>query len=149
MANSFPKLRGLTPVQHILMMQKLHPQFSYRIQRDAVTWMGKLSPTDLSETYEVRIDCKQNERPQVWVMKPKLSQRDESKPIPHLYLEGDLCLYRPSKAEWRPTDLIAETLVPWASLWLYYYEVWHATGEWLGGGEHPIKRKPYRRLIER
>ena len=21
-----------------------------------------------------------------------------------------------------------ETIVPWASLWLYYYEVWHATG---------------------
>ncbi|EKK00114.1 hypothetical protein RBSH_04450 [Rhodopirellula baltica SH28] len=22
-------------------------------------------------------------------------------------------------------------------MWLMYYEFWHATGEWLGGGEHP------------
>ena len=39
-----------------------------------------------------------------------------------------------------------ETIVPWASLWLYYYEVWHATGEWLGGGEHPIARKKQKNL---
>jgi hypothetical protein len=32
---------------------------------------------------------------------------------------------------------IATTIIPWLSLWLYYYEVWHATGEWMGGGiEH-------------
>ena len=39
----------------------------------------------------------------------------------------------------------AETIVPWACLWLYYYEVWHATGEWLGGGLHPSARRPRRR----
>jgi len=27
-------------------------------------------------------------------------------------------------------------------LWLYYYEVWHLTDEWLGGGEHPTNLKP-------
>jgi hypothetical protein len=29
---------------------------------------------------------------------------------------------------------IAATIVPWLSLWLYYYEVWLATGAWEGGG---------------
>jgi len=38
-----------------------------------------------------------------------------------------------------------ETIVPWACLWLYYYEVWHTTGEWLGGGLHPSARRPRRR----
>src|SRR5438034_3968094 len=34
---------------------------------------------------------------------------------------------------------------PVACLWLYYYEVWHTTGEWLGGGLHPSARRPRRR----
>jgi hypothetical protein len=51
--------------------------------------------------------------------------------------EERLCLYLPSADEWMPTQLIAETIVPWTSLWLFYYETWHATGEWLGGGDHP------------
>jgi hypothetical protein len=33
--------------------------------------------------------------------------------------------------------VLADTIIPLASLWLFYYEVWFATGEWLGGGEHP------------
>jgi hypothetical protein len=33
--------------------------------------------------------------------------------------------------------LIANTLVPWTSEWLAYYEAWLTTGgEWLGGGVH-------------
>jgi hypothetical protein len=32
---------------------------------------------------------------------------------------------------------LADTVVPWTSEWLFFYEVWHATGLWLGGGTHP------------
>ena len=32
---------------------------------------------------------------------------------------------------------IADTIVPWACEWLLHYEIWLATGEWHGGGEHP------------
>ena len=32
---------------------------------------------------------------------------------------------------------LATTIVPWCSEWLFYYELWLATGEWLGGGVHP------------
>jgi hypothetical protein len=145
MGLNFQRERGLTPVQQIPKMKKLHPQFRHRIVCGAVTWTGYLTPTDSSQTYEVRVDHKPGCAPCVWVIKPKLRERSESEPIPHLYPEGDLCLYHPSKREWRPVDFIAETIVPWASLWLYYYEVWLAIGEWLGGGEHPEKRAPFRR----
>lgn len=30
--------------------------------------------------------------------------------------------------------LIANTIVPWTSEWLFYYEIWLATGQWHGGG---------------
>lgn len=31
-------------------------------------------------------------------------------------------------------DLISDTIIPWVADWLLYYELWLATGEWLGGG---------------
>jgi hypothetical protein len=33
--------------------------------------------------------------------------------------------------------LLDRTIVPWAVLWLYFFEEWLRSGEWLGGGEHP------------
>jgi hypothetical protein len=31
---------------------------------------------------------------------------------------------------------LAMTVIPWISEWLYFYELWLVTGEWLGGGTH-------------
>ena len=51
----------------------------------------------------------------------------------HRLSAGDeLCLYYGN--QWDPGELIATTIVPWTSEWLEYYELWHATGLWLGGG---------------
>jgi hypothetical protein len=33
--------------------------------------------------------------------------------------------------------MIANTIVPWSVLWLFYFEDWLCTGEWSGGGVHP------------
>ena len=34
--------------------------------------------------------------------------------------------------------LIADTIVPWVSMWLMHYEIWFATGVWCGSKqEHP------------
>jgi hypothetical protein len=30
--------------------------------------------------------------------------------------------------------LLADSIVPWASEWLFFYEFWLVTGEWDGGG---------------
>jgi hypothetical protein len=56
--------------------------------------------------------------------------------LPHVYPLNTLCLFLGNR-EWHESIPIADTLVPWASEWLLYYELWLATGEWLGGGEHP------------
>jgi hypothetical protein len=48
-----------------------------------------------------------------------------------------LCLFLGNR-EWHVSIPIADTLVPWASEWLLFYELWLATGgPWLGEGEHP------------
>ena len=43
-------------------------------------------------------------------------------------------------------------LVGWAAEWLFFYEVWLATGMWLGGGLHPedvIMNRATRRRLAR
>jgi hypothetical protein len=29
------------------------------------------------------------------------------------------------------------TIVPWAMLWLFYFEEWLSSSDWKGGGVHP------------
>jgi hypothetical protein len=125
-------------------MRTLHPQFKSRLSRSAVIWIGSITPTDGSRTYTINVEYRLNSHPSISVVDPPLRKRSDGEPIPHMYEGERLCLYRPKYREWTPQDYIAETIIPWAALWLYFYEVWRATGEWLGGGEHPPS-KPNRR----
>jgi len=36
---------------------------------------------------------------------------------------------------------LAETTVPWAARYLYFYEGWLLTGKWSGGGRHPTQEE--------
>ena len=104
-------------------------------------WKGRIQPTLLSCSYLVRIELHHTkEAPVTTIVDPSLEKR-ESENIPHLYEEGSLCLHRPSNKHWKPGMSIADTIIPWTSLWLYYYEEWHRTGIWHGGGEHPEDHK--------
>lgn len=59
-----------------------------------------------------------------------------------MYQQKTLCLFNPTKGDWNSRMRIDSTILPWATLWLYFYEVWHATGAWLGGGDHPSAAQP-------
>ena len=82
---------------------------------------------------------KKGHSPHVFVEDPKLICRNGEDSIPHTFRQPEVrpCVCR---FEWRRDRVIAHTIVPWTSLWLFYYEIWLATGEWLGGGEHPEGR---------
>ena len=130
----FP-LEQTVPIREQVTLMKLHfPNFQTRWRKNLVTWIGEIQPNPLSDRYRVKITYGLQQQPVVYVLKPTLNA-DE--PIPHLYRNGSLCLYRPSKGEWTYKRHIATTIVPWIALWLYYYEIWQATKQWLGGGEHP------------
>jgi hypothetical protein len=103
--------------------------------RERLVWMGELTPTEYSATYEVLIDYQVGKAPLVYVARPRL-QLLEGQALPHVYPLNTLCLFLGNR-EWHESIPIADTLVPWASEWLLFYELWLATGEWLGGGEHP------------
>src|SRR6202043_2149851 len=60
--------------------------------------------------------------------------------LPHVYSYDHpvrLCIYHPKKREWKPSMALAATVVPWAVMWLSFFEDWVCTDVWSGGGEHP------------
>jgi hypothetical protein len=98
-------------------------------------WTGPIEPSALCERYTVAIAWTGGtKRPNVRVVAPKLQDRADKK-VPHRFPDGSLCLHL--YEEWRPEMLISQSIIPWASEWLAFYEVWRATGEWLGGGHEP------------
>ena len=102
--------------------------------------IGRVTPDPLCRQYKVRIQYSGG-RPKVDVIEPPLVCRSGATSIPHTYPDGTLCLYHPALRDWVPGKALAHTIVHWISEWLYYNEVWHAVGDWLGGGEHPHSPK--------
>jgi hypothetical protein len=98
----------------------------------SLTWLGNLKPSESSSTYEVLIDHRPARPPLVYVVRPHLEVRAGER-LPHVYPLNTLCLYLGE--EWSRAHWLAD-LVGWASEWLFFYEVWLATGTWLGGGLH-------------
>lgn len=117
-------------------LQKSFPPLWARVKRDRLIWVGQLTPSSLSRTYTVRLRYRLRRSPTVEVLDPPLEDREGERP-PHLYPGKRLCLFRPGRYEWDGSMFLAETIIPWASEWLFNYEIWRATGEWCGGGEHP------------
>jgi hypothetical protein len=104
-----------------------------------LVWIGELTPSPLSNTYKVKVHYKPGEFIRVFVIEPKLRLADGATSLPHVYStqRQQLCLYYPKDKEWTPSMWIADSIIPWASEWLYHYEIWVGTGDWRGGGiEH-------------
>jgi hypothetical protein len=114
-----------------LHIKRLFPQFRSSIKNGLAVWRGPLQPRVTSPIYSVEIQYKLKTTPKVWVLSPPLSAD-----AVHLYGEKNLCLYWPKEWRWQADQLIAETIIPWTALWLYYYELWLDTGDWLGPSSH-------------
>lgn len=125
--------------QHFQLKEK-YPGSECKIKMGVGSAFLHLRPTENSIEYTIRVDSKVGRKfVSVFVVKPHVSLYWEDKKVPHLYPSGSLCLYYPKYGEWDYTSSWADTLIPWTSLWLFYYELWQETGEWLGGGIHGDK----------
>ncbi len=122
------------PLAQIASVRAAFPGLNYRVTRQGgVEWNGRLRPTDDSPWYVIRILHALDRAPRVWVLSPPLTPNP-----PHVYASDSnrLCLYWPEEWCWTPKHSLATTIIPWAALWLYFYEVWQVTGEWLGPSSH-------------
>lgn len=133
--------RGLSSRKQFYKIKELYPEVrlisgAFKANKCLIVELP-IQPTPFSCTYIVRITLLEDRYgTRVDVVDPKLVKRGTD-PIPHTYPNNRLCLFQPKYEEWNSKKYIAETIIPWASLWLYYYEEWHRTGFWHGGGEHP------------
>jgi hypothetical protein len=123
--------------QQVGLIKSRYSNFEVTFDHQHLTAVGNIQPTARSCTYNVRINYSLKNRLEVSVLSPQLIKSFKEEDIPHVYPGKKLCLYMPKYGEFKITDYISETIIPWTSLWLYHYEVWHITGEWKGGGEHP------------
>jgi hypothetical protein len=116
--------------QH-LYIQHHFPGFSFRWLAGEGIWRGSLQPRETSGVYRLELRYRLGGIPRVRVRSPALVAN-----APHLYPDGTLCLYWPKEWGWRGSCCIAETILPWTALWLYYYELWLDTSRWLGPSSH-------------
>lgn len=115
------------PNRQIAGMGRAFPGFHWRRTRFGMTWTGQLAPTIDSPAYRIRITHNAGRAPRVSVLSPRIDPA-----AMHLYRDGSLCLYWPEEWSWSSQRSLAKSIVPWAALWLYYYEIWCLVGEWLG-----------------
>jgi hypothetical protein len=129
--------RRLDGQEQSVRLKLAFPTFRQIARGNPYVWEGTVRPIG-GAAYQIRIKYLHGRRPVVEVVEPALVTREPAVPIPHTFHSGAICLHL--IGEWNSSMYIHETIVPWTSLWLYYYEMWHATGEWLGGG-HVAKPK--------
>lgn len=113
-----------------------YPLWSGRLVRNTLVLDGKVQPTALSPEYSIRIQYVLKKRPIVKVLSPKLKLNPEKDKLPHIFTQNNsLCLHYNDFDYYN--DYLSNTIIVWITWWLYFYEIWLATGKWLGGGRHP------------
>ncbi len=135
----------LTPAQqYMLLKNSVVSGGKGSIDSAGLTWKYKDRPTPLSREYTVIVEYWRGDDPRVFVKDPDIAALagDRADDIPHVYRNPlRLCLYLPGSGEWDGTMRLDRTFVPWASVWLYYFEDWLGSNEWKGGGIHPNEHR--------
>jgi len=119
--------RRLSPAHQALLVLKSFPGFEWREGGCRCVLRGGLQPTETSDVYQVSIQYQPDKTPQVFVTSPEI---DED--APHLYGDRSLCLFHPSIFDWHGGRSLADYIVPWTAMWLYFYEKWEELGAWFG-----------------
>lgn len=105
----------------------LQESFIFKFNTEQKAWFGVLQPTSRSPQYLVKVSYQPYSAPKVEVIRPALRLNPK-----HTYSDGSLCLYWPAGETWRGQNILAKTILIWTAEWLYCYEVWLASGEWVG-----------------
>jgi hypothetical protein len=138
-------------------IRRLFPDFRLTASADWIgVWEGPVRPA--SKTYTIRIVYFQrrffdgwylsNHYVTVHVVDPLIGKiMRDGDDLPHIYWNDRapdwpaLCLWDPDEMFWDPEMSIATTIIPWTSEWLLFFEYWQISGEFLGPGWHPRRRR--------
>lgn len=134
---SYKNRRVLTLQKQYTSICATYPDFNATLFRSKLIVYGNIKPTARSEIYSFRLRYSLPNHLDIIITNPKLKPNFKGERVPHVYSGMKLCLYQPNYKEFTPSQYLSRTVFGWISLWLYFYEIWHITGDWLGGGEHP------------
>lgn len=115
------------PEAQISAMRNLWPQFSHVIAGKKLIFVGTLNVCESIQEYKIKVVYNGNIAPQVFVISPQLVDHPK-----HVYKEGCLCLYHSDNFKWNAHKLIAKEILQWTCAWIYCYEYWLQSGEWIG-----------------
>ena len=107
-----------------------------------LAWRGDIKPSALSRAYKIKVFCHGFKmRPRVILYGENVQGLSRVNFPHHFNIDNEkgevvLCLHMSYEFDYR-YHWIADTIIPWTQEWLYYYEMWLATGEWYGGGHAP------------
>lgn len=124
-------------------LRKRYPTSLINSHRNGFKWCDTITPSTYSNSYRVELTYNTGEHPKVIVKTPLELANGETR-LPHVYNheKQHLCLYHKPSNEWTSNLLIADTIIPWTTEWLFFYEFWLANGDWYGGGIGHAKKKP-------
>jgi hypothetical protein len=105
----------------------MQESFGFKFDTKQNAWFGMLQPTSKSPKYSVKVSYQPYSAPKVEVIHPALHPHPK-----HTYPDGSLCLYWPTEETWSGQNILNRTILIWAAEWLYCYEIWLASGEWVG-----------------
>jgi hypothetical protein len=138
-------------------IRRLFPDFQLTASTNWMgVWEGPVRP--LAKTYKIRIVFFRrrffdgyylaNPYVTVHVVEPLVGKlMEDGDDLPHIYWNyrtpdwPALCLWDPAEMDWTPQLSIATTIIPWTSEWLLFFEYWQISGEFLGPGRHPPRRR--------
>ncbi|GHS89769.1 hypothetical protein FACS1894201_11100 [Bacteroidia bacterium] len=125
------------PQIQVGVMQKCFPAFKHSRKGNNVVFKGDLFIAPEITIYTISIECGVEIRPKVKVINPKLKDN-----APHTYPDRSLCLYHSSNFQWDSKKLITNEIIHWTVAWIYFYEYWLQTGEWIAEEfPHSSKKK--------
>lgn len=137
---NYLKAKAHRLIDQLVAIRLKYPESDVHIKKGVLHWSGYLRPTPISREYHVLVSYKMKQRPVVTLLGDNILGLERND-FPHHFSKdpnqkcANLCLHLAH--EFDSTILIADTIIPWAIEWLYYYEIWLTTGTWCGGGKHP------------
>jgi hypothetical protein len=119
--------KRLSPAHQALLVLENFPGFKWQGSGCQCFLRGALRPTSTSKVYQVNIRYQPDKIPLVNVAAPEIDEE-----APHLYGDSSLCLFHPGVFNWHGRRTLARCIVPWTTMWLYFYEKWQELGVWFG-----------------
>ncbi len=130
-----------------LLLGQGFPDGECSVRRNRLVWEGRVQPTAVSHSYDIRVTHELYTLPEIFLLSPNPQKMADAvipgRRIPHVYSYEHpirLCVYHPKKREWKYTMPLVTTVIPWTIMWLSFFEDWVCTDVWSGRRRTPRTR---------